>query len=165
MTLVEFSHELKVNVSPKRMFKALIIDAHHLLPNIIPHIFKSIDILEGEGGTAGCVRKTSFPDGAPFPHLMDKFEVVDKENLLVKVVVMEGPIFGEKLEALESEKRFMDSGDGGCIIKWKTKQHLKPGHTHVSVEEIKNLKQLSVSFLSATEAYLVAHPDVCEQKN
>lgn len=95
--------------------------------------------------------------GAP---LTDKFEVVDTENLLVKVSVIEGPMFGENLESLESEKRFLDSGDGGCIIKWKTQQHLKPGHT-VSDEEIKSLIELSVSFLTATEAYLVAHPDVC----
>lgn len=98
--------------------------------------------------------------GAPISHLTDKFEVVDGENLVVKVVVIEGPMFGEKLESLESEKRFLDSGDGGCIIEWKTRHHLKPGHTHVSEEEIKSLKELSVSFLTATEAYLVAHPDV-----
>ncbi|XP_073132470.1 major pollen allergen Bet v 1-G-like [Henckelia pumila] len=161
MTVVEFSEELKVSITPKRMFKAMVTEAHNLLPKIVPHIFKSIDILEGEGGTSGCVRRTSFPEGAPLPYLTDKFEVVDTENLVVKVVVMEGPIFGEKLEALQSEKRFVDSGDGGCIIKWKTQQHLKPGHTHVSDEEIKSLKQLSVSFLTAAEAYLVAHPDVC----
>ncbi|KZV57055.1 pathogenesis-related protein STH-2 [Dorcoceras hygrometricum] len=69
-------------------------------------------------------------------------------------------MFGEKMEALESEKWFVDSGDGGCLIKWKTRHHLKPGHTHVPEEESKSLKELSVKFLAATEAYLVAHPHV-----
>ncbi|KZV57058.1 hypothetical protein F511_05932 [Dorcoceras hygrometricum] len=92
--------------------------------------------------------------------LIDKFEIVDTANLGVKVAVIEGPMFREKLDALESEKWFVDSGDGGCIIKWKTRHHLKPGHTHVPQEESKSLNELSITFLTATETYLVAHPHV-----
>ncbi|XP_073147924.1 major pollen allergen Car b 1-like [Henckelia pumila] len=159
MTIVEFSEELKVlNVTPKRMFKAMVIDGHNLLPKIIPHMFKSIDVVQGEGGTSGCVRRISFPDGS---QLTDKFKDVDTEKLMLKVDVFDWPMFGEKLETIQTEKMFQESGDGGSIIKWKTQLQLKPGYTHVSDEEINSLKQLSISFITETQAYLVAHLDVC----
>ncbi|XP_073272507.1 major allergen Pru av 1-like [Primulina huaijiensis] len=161
MTVVEYADEIKVQVSPKRMFKALITDAHHSLPKIIPHIFKSIDILEGEGGTAGCIRKISFSDVIPFTHLKDKMAVVDTEKLQAKINLFEGPMLGEKMESIFSEKWFVDSGNDGCIIKWKHHLHLKPGHTHVSEEEFNGVTEFSTTFLTAAEAYLVAHPDVC----
>ncbi|KZV30810.1 major allergen Pru ar 1-like [Dorcoceras hygrometricum] len=161
MTIIEFVEERKFQVAPKRMFKALVTDAHHILPKIIPHIFKSIDVLEGEPGAAGCVRQINFPDGAPISHMKDKLEVVDTENLVVKYVLFESPALGEKMDSLHSEQRFVDSGDGGCIIKWKNQHHLKPGHTHISEEEFKDGKEHGQSFFTATEAYLIAHPDVC----
>ncbi|XP_075512168.1 major pollen allergen Bet v 1-G-like [Primulina tabacum] len=161
MTIVEFSDEIKVRVTPKRMFKALVTDSHNILPKIIPHIFKSIDILEGEGGVTGCVRQINFPDGAPFSHMKDKLEAVDTENLVVKIVLFEGPGLGEKMEKFHSEQKFVDSGDGGCIIKLKNHHHLKAGHTSISEEEFKAAKEHGLTFFTATEAYLVAHPDVC----
>ncbi|XP_075508113.1 major strawberry allergen Fra a 1-3-like [Primulina tabacum] len=161
MTTIEFSKEIKVQVTPKRMFKAFVTDAHNILPKIIPHIVKSIDILEGEGGVTGCVRQINFPHGAPFSHMKDKLELVDAENLVVKFVLFEGPGLGEKMESLHSEQRFLDSGDGGCIIKWKNHHHLKAGHTHISEEEFKAAREHGITFFTATEAYLIAHPDVC----
>ncbi|KZV33774.1 major allergen Pru ar 1-like [Dorcoceras hygrometricum] len=158
---VEYTDEQEFKVSPKRLFKAMVIDSHHLLPKIIPHVFKRIDVVEGEGGTAGCIRILRFVDGAPFTHLKDTFEVIDTENLMVKVVILEGPMLGEKIESLHSNKWFLDSGDGGCILKWKTKLHLKPGHTNVSEEELKAIREQSVAFLKATDEYLLAHPEVC----
>ncbi|XP_073135388.1 major pollen allergen Bet v 1-D/H-like [Henckelia pumila] len=161
MAVVEYPVEIKVQITPKRMFKAIVTDGHHLLPKIIPHIFKSIDVLEGEGGTTGCVRQINFPDGAPFSHMKDKLEYVDAENLVVKIVLFEGPGLGDKVESVHSEHRFVESGDGGCIIKLKNQHHLKAGHSHISEEEFKDAKEHGIKFFTATEAYLVAHPDVC----
>ncbi|KZV22941.1 major allergen Pru ar 1-like [Dorcoceras hygrometricum] len=161
MTVVEVSNELKVKISPERMFKAVITNAHNVLPKMLPHIFKSIEVLEGEGGTVGCVRKLSFTDVIPFSHLKDKFDAVDTKHLEAKIDLFEGPMLGEKLESMYSEKRFVDSGDGGCIIKWKHHLHLKPGHTHVTEEEFKGQNEFSTTFLTAVEAYLLAHPEVC----
>ncbi|KZV52234.1 pathogenesis-related protein STH-21-like [Dorcoceras hygrometricum] len=160
MAVVEYSDEIKLNVSPKRLFKALVIDAHNFLPKAVPHIFKSVHVLEGEGGVAGCVRQINFPDGAPFSHMKDKLEAVDTENLTVKLVLSEGPGLGEKMESLHAEQKFVDSGDGGCIIKMKNHHHLKAGHTHIAEEEFKAAKEHGITFFTATEAYLIAHPDV-----
>ncbi|XP_073148630.1 major pollen allergen Bet v 1-A-like [Henckelia pumila] len=159
--VVECVDELKMKVAPMRLFKALITDAHHVLPKIIPHIFKSVQILEGEGGTTGCIREISFADVIPFSHLKDNLTVVDTENLVVKINLFEGAMLGEKMESIFSEKQFMASGDGGSILKWKHHLNLKPGHTHVSEEEINGLNEFSMTFLTAAEAYLVTHPDVC----
>ncbi|XP_073148446.1 pathogenesis-related protein STH-2-like [Henckelia pumila] len=162
--VVECVDELKVKVAPKRFFKALITDAQHVLPEIVPHIFKTIEILEQgrDGGATGCIRRISFTDAIPFSHLKDKLEVVDTENLVVKINLFEGPMLGDNMDSIYSEKRFVASDDdGGCILKWKHHLNLKPGHTHVSQEQIHGLNQFSMAFLTSAEAYLVAHPDVC----
>ncbi|CAA3031159.1 pathogenesis-related STH-2-like [Olea europaea subsp. europaea] len=60
MGISNYFHELKTNVSHKRLFKALITDNHDVLPKVSPSI-KSIETIEGDGG-AGSVKKTNFSE-------------------------------------------------------------------------------------------------------
>lgn len=49
-------------ISPARLFKASIVDSHNLIPKLMPQAIKSIDILQGNGGT-GTIKQINFPQG------------------------------------------------------------------------------------------------------
>lgn len=54
--------ELKSSIPPNRVFKALFLDSNNLMPKILPHIFKSIEFIEGNGGD-GSIKLISFHHG------------------------------------------------------------------------------------------------------
>lgn len=61
MGVIRFEKEAPAAVAPSRMFKAF-VDSHNLLPKIVPQAFKSIDILQGDGGV-GTVKLLKFAGG------------------------------------------------------------------------------------------------------
>ena len=61
MGVIRFEKEAPAAVAPSRMFKAF-VDSHNLLPKIAPQAFKSIDILQGDGGV-GTIKLWNFADG------------------------------------------------------------------------------------------------------
>lgn len=61
MGAVHFEREYPAAVAASRMFKAF-VDSRNLLPKLAPHAFKSIEILQGDGGV-GTVTQWTFPDG------------------------------------------------------------------------------------------------------
>ena len=56
-----FTQEITTPIAPARMFKALIVDSHNLVPKLMPSI-KSIEFVEGDGGV-GSIKQTNFPEG------------------------------------------------------------------------------------------------------
>jgi hypothetical protein len=44
------------------MFKALILDSHNLIPNLVPQSIKSIELVQGDGGV-GSIKQTNFSKG------------------------------------------------------------------------------------------------------
>ena len=57
-----FTDESSSPLPPARAFKALILHGDNLIPKIMPQAFKSIKILEGNGG-AGTIKKINFAAG------------------------------------------------------------------------------------------------------
>jgi len=49
-------------ISPSRLFKALVVDAHNLIPKLLPNSVKSIEIIQGDGG-AGSIKQFNFVEG------------------------------------------------------------------------------------------------------
>lgn len=45
-----------------KLFKALVVDAHNLIPKIAPQIIQDYQILQGDGGV-GTIRKITFAPG------------------------------------------------------------------------------------------------------
>jgi len=62
MGVITYSQEFKSTIAPSRMFKALIVDSHIIIPKIVPEGIKSVEFIEGDGG-AGSIKKTNFADG------------------------------------------------------------------------------------------------------
>lgn len=54
--------EFQSPVSPARLFKALAIDAHNLIPKLLPQAVKSIEFIQGDGG-AGSIFQVNFIEG------------------------------------------------------------------------------------------------------
>lgn len=65
MGVTSYTHEFKTPVAPAKMFKALILDSHNLIPKIAPRGIKNIVFIEGEGGI-GSIKQTNFADGRYF---------------------------------------------------------------------------------------------------
>ena len=50
-------------VAPGRLFQALAIDNHNFMPKATPDYVKSVEFVEGDSTTVGCIKKMNFPDG------------------------------------------------------------------------------------------------------
>ena len=56
------TQEFTTSAPPSKMFKALILDSHNLIPKLMPQSIKSIEFVEGDGGV-GSIKQTNFPQG------------------------------------------------------------------------------------------------------
>lgn len=68
--ITHFSQDFTCAVAPARMFKALILDSHNLIPKLVPQGIKSIEIVQGGGGP-GTIKQTTFAEGSTkqiYPH-------------------------------------------------------------------------------------------------
>ncbi|PKI40697.1 hypothetical protein CRG98_038952 [Punica granatum] len=50
MGITCFTQEFTTTVAASRMFRALIIDSHNLIPKLVPQGIKSIEFIKGNGG-------------------------------------------------------------------------------------------------------------------
>ena len=62
MAVLTLTDEFTSPVVPKRVFKALILDADNLMPKLMPQAIKSVETLEGNGGP-GTIKKITFAEG------------------------------------------------------------------------------------------------------
>ncbi|GAB2289641.1 hypothetical protein Dimus_023947 [Dionaea muscipula] len=58
-----FTQEVESPVAPARLFKALVLDSHTLLPDLIPNSFDSVEIEEGDSIDIGSIKKFHFAEG------------------------------------------------------------------------------------------------------
>ncbi|KAK3418037.1 hypothetical protein EUGRSUZ_H04018 [Eucalyptus grandis] len=59
MGIINYSREITSVIAPSRMFKALVLESHNILPMIVPEGIKSVEFIEGEGGV-GSIKKTNY---------------------------------------------------------------------------------------------------------
>lgn len=62
MGIFTFTDEHTSPIPPARLFKALVLDSHNLIPKLTPEAIKSIEIIQGDGG-AGSIRQINFTEG------------------------------------------------------------------------------------------------------
>ncbi|KAL2469620.1 major allergen Pru ar 1-like [Abeliophyllum distichum] len=158
MGVFSFVHELKTNVSPKRLFKALITHNHEVLPKVSPTI-KSVETVQGDGGV-GSIKKTVFSDDSPIKILKNRVDFIDTENCVSKFTLIEGDALDDKVEKICYELKFEDSKDGGCVLKIKSDYHTKGGAV-LKEEDVKAGQDHAIELYKACADYLVANPRVC----
>ncbi|KAA8543146.1 hypothetical protein F0562_021359 [Nyssa sinensis] len=153
-----FTQEFSTPVAPAKMFKALIVDSHNLIPKLVPQSIKSIEFIEGDGG-AGSIKQTNFPEDGHFKYLKHKIDVLDAEKLVCKYTLIEGDVLSDKLESIVYEVKFEASGNGGSICKMTSEYHTK-GDVELKEEHIKEGKDKAMGMYKIVEDYLVSNPDV-----
>ncbi|KAL7124174.1 hypothetical protein ABFS83_14G030200 [Erythranthe nasuta] len=156
MGITKLSQEIKVQISPKRFFKAMVTESETNLPKVIPKAIKSVEILHGDGG-AGTIRKTTFADGSAATY---KIHALETENYECKFSMIEGSTLGDKLESIHFDQKIVDTKDGGCIVKLETEYHTK-GDVQLSDDEIKVAKEQNIGYYSLAEETLLANPSIC----
>ena len=62
MGVLTYTDEYTSLIPPARLFKALVLDSHNLIPKIMPQAVKSIEIIKGDG-KAGSIKQINFAEG------------------------------------------------------------------------------------------------------
>ncbi|KAG6664227.1 hypothetical protein CIPAW_02G078400 [Carya illinoinensis] len=130
MDVITYTDEYTSPITPARLFKALILDAHNLIPKLIPQAIKSIEFTQGDGG-AGSIRQITFA---------------------------EGDALAEKLEFITHEVQYEPTPDGGSKNKMTKKYHTK-GDIVIKEEDIKAGKEKTLGMYKVAEPYLLQNPD------
>ncbi|KAF8012144.1 hypothetical protein BT93_I0317 [Corymbia citriodora subsp. variegata] len=158
MGVVTYSQEFKSAVAPLRMFKALVLDSHNIIPKIVPGGIKSVEFIEGDGGV-GSIKQTNFGESAHIKYTKHKIDALDVENFYCKYTLIESDIKFDKIDLIAYEVKFT-SADGGCVCKMSSEYHVKEG-AELKEDDIKQGKDRAMGLFKTVEEYLLANPNVC----
>ncbi|KAF8017497.1 hypothetical protein BT93_H2618 [Corymbia citriodora subsp. variegata] len=157
MGVFTFNDEFTSPIPAARLFKALIVDSHNLIPKLMPQAIKSIDIVQGDGG-AGSVRQINFGEGSQFSSMKNRIDELNEETFTYKYALIEGGPLMEKFESIAYEIKFEPTPDGGSKNKMTSTYYTK-GDFEIKEEEVKAGKERSLGMYKAVEAYLIQNPD------
>ncbi|XP_008223331.1 PREDICTED: major allergen Pru ar 1-like [Prunus mume] len=158
MGVITCTDEYTSPISPARLFKALVLDAHNLVPNLMPQAVKSIDTLQGDG-RAGSIKQINFAEGSQLKSVTNRVDQVDEENFVYGYTLIEGDaLVMEKLEYVSYEVKFEAAEDGGSKNKMVSKYHTK-GDFVLQEEDIKAGREKALGMYKVVEAYLLLNPD------
>ncbi|GAB4829971.1 hypothetical protein Ancab_019616 [Ancistrocladus abbreviatus] len=156
MGVKTYSLEIESPVAAGRLFKALCLDNHNVLPKLMPESFKSIEFVEGTSVAVGCVRQFNFPDGFQYKYAKHRIDELDVANFYCKYTTTEGDVLDGKYECVVNESKFYPKGSG-CICKMTTHVHPLPG-TEFNEEGPKMGQEKMKKMFKTVEEYLIANP-------
>ncbi|XP_062019944.1 major allergen Pru ar 1-like [Rosa rugosa] len=160
MGVINLSQEFTSPVDAARLFKALIIDSHNLIPRLMPQAIKSIEIIQGDGG-AGTIKQINFAEGTRFKYMKNRIDTLDVENLMCKYTLIEGDVLEDKIKSIAYEVRFVPSANGGCVCKMMS-EYQAVGDFEINEEEIRGGKERAMGMYKVVEAYLFESPGAYE---
>ncbi|KAE8700241.1 Major allergen Pru av 1 [Hibiscus syriacus] len=138
MGVTSYSDEYSSTIPPARLFKALIVDSHNLIPKLMPLDIKNIKIT-GDGG-AGSIRQINFAEGSKVKYIKNRVDELDEKNFSFKYSLIEGDGLMEKLEKITYEVKFESTADGGSKNKMTSTYYTK-GELEISEGEVKAGKE------------------------
>ncbi|GJW63467.1 root allergen protein-like protein [Tanacetum coccineum] len=156
MSVIKSEVEVSSSLPADKLFK-LFLDFDTLAPKVEPQTFKSIDLIEGDGGV-GSIKSTTYGDAVPFTSAKYKIDAIDARNFSATYTVFEGDaLMG--LDSATHHFKLVPSADGGAVFKdsvvFKGKGDAKP-----TEETLNQFKELFKNTFKAQEAYAIAHPEV-----
>ncbi|KAK8928415.1 hypothetical protein KSP39_PZI017373 [Platanthera zijinensis] len=156
-----FSDETLYAVNVDRAWNAFVIDAHNLLPKILPDIISQAVIVEGDGGI-GTVYNIDFTQAvSEFRFVKHKVVGLDSDCYKIEDAVVDGGYIGSRLKSYifvqKFEEKFEEEGEGSTVVKL-TVEYETLDEKPLSVEEQKELIEQVNVFRKAIEGYLQAHP-------
>lgn len=157
MVAGSFTREDVSTVSIDRLWKAGILDAHNLMPKLLPDFISKVEILEGDGGI-GTVKKFHFSEAVKeFRFIVDKTEVLDNENHIIKQTIIEGGLISLRLKSYSFEMKF-EVGSNGETLEKITVEYDTLDDTPLSVEEEEQISTSLSLMTKAIEGHLIANP-------
>ncbi|KAK8959386.1 MLP-like protein 423 [Platanthera guangdongensis] len=142
--------EVEVN-SPADQFWEAIRDSTNLFPKIFSQQYKSIEIIEGDGKSAGSIRLISYAEGIPFVKFAkEKIEVVDLEKKLVTYSVIDGEILSY-YKSFSPTLAVASKGDGGSVVTWSVEYE----KLNEDVPEADIIKELALQTIKELDSYLL----------
>ncbi|XP_024996973.1 major allergen Pru ar 1-like [Cynara cardunculus var. scolymus] len=158
MGVTTFSDDFATPILARRLFKALILDAHNLFPKITPLGIKSIDTIQGDGGP-GSISQINFVQDGETKYVKHIIDVLDKENMVYAYTLIEGgEVSIEKIESISYEMKFESVANGGCIGKKTSTYHMKEGF-EIKEEEFKEHNEKAFGIFKGIEAFLLENPN------
>ncbi|XP_044497875.1 major allergen Pru ar 1-like [Mangifera indica] len=157
MGVFTYTDEYISSIPPARLFKALIVDSHNLIPKLMPLAVKSIEITEGDGG-AGSIRQINFAEGSKVKCIKNRIDELDPENCSYKYSLIEGDGLMDKLDKITYDVKFEPTPDGGSKNKMSSTYYTK-GDIVLTEDEIKEGKEKALGMYKIVEAYLLQNPD------
>ncbi|XP_039156107.1 major strawberry allergen Fra a 1.08-like [Eucalyptus grandis] len=151
MAITSYTQEFTASIAPSKMFKALKIDSHNLIPKITPQYIKSIESVKGDGGVIS-IKQTNFAERGHLKYLKHRFDSLDTSNFLCKYTLIEGDAIFDKIESviyeIIYEVKFEASSNGGCVYKMTSEYHTKAG-VELKEEHVKQGKVKAVGFVTS----------------
>ncbi|KAL3506028.1 hypothetical protein ACH5RR_031410 [Cinchona calisaya] len=138
-----------------RLFKASVLDSHNSFPKLLPQAFKSIEILQGNGG-AGSIKQINL--GKTLSYLKYHIDELDEETYTYNYTLIEGDALSDKLEKITYEVNFEPTSNGGTISKMTGKYYPK-GDYVINEAEVKVGKEKASAIYKAVEAFLLQNPE------
>ncbi|KAF8399302.1 hypothetical protein HHK36_015167 [Tetracentron sinense] len=147
--------KLEVDIEVKSSadkFWGSIRDSTTLFPKVFPELYKSIDVLEGDGKCVGSVRLLKYPEGiSAVTESKERIDAVDDANMKVAYHV----IGGDLLKYYKHFKAFLHvtpKGDGS-FVKWscefeKASEEVPDPH-FIQEFAVSNFKDLDAYLLKA----------------
>lgn len=156
--VVTYSQEFTSAVAPSRMFKALVLDSHNIIPKIVPERVESIEFVKGNGGV-GSIKQTNFGKSACLKYMKHKIDALDVEKFCCKYTLIESDIEFDKIDIIVYKVKFT-SVNGGCVCKMNSEYHVKEG-AELKEDDIKKGKERAMALFKMVEEYLLSNPTVC----
>ncbi|KAK2987134.1 hypothetical protein RJ640_019694 [Escallonia rubra] len=145
-------------ISAAKVFKAFVLDSDKLIPKILPTAFKSVEIIEGDGGV-GSIKLITFGEAtSQLKSMKHRIDGLDKENFTYSYTIVEGEALLEGIESISYHVKIVPSADGGSVCKNRSIYHTK-GDFQITKVQIKTGKEKALGIFKAVEAYLQANPD------
>ncbi|PKI56720.1 pathogenesis-related protein STH-21-like [Punica granatum] len=160
MAVTTLHQTFKTQVTPARMFKALILDSHNLCPKLMFSSVKNIEFVEGDGDV-GSIKQINFTEASPMKYMKHRIDALDKERFMCKYTLIETDPFMDKLEYVTYEVKFEPYGLRGCLCRLTSEYKAKEG-TVIKEEDIEHGKDRAIGMYEVVEAYLMAHPHAYE---
>ncbi|KAL6983633.1 hypothetical protein U1Q18_017013 [Sarracenia purpurea var. burkii] len=137
--------------SPADKLWLSIQDSITVFPKALPHLYKSIQVVEGDGKSVGSVRLVTYADGSPVVTVAkEKIETVEEEKKTLSYSVVDGDLL--KYYKTFKATLVVTPKGGGSLVKWASE-------FEKASEEIPNpdaIKDFAVKIFQDLDVYLKA---------
>ncbi|KAL5552946.1 hypothetical protein UlMin_040347 [Ulmus minor] len=108
--------EVDVKSHPDKVWDAL-KNFIFIYPKALPHDYKSVEVLEGDGIAVGSVRLITYGDGSPIVKVSkEKIEHIDAQNKTFTYNVIDGDLL-KYYKSFKAHVTVVPKGDG-TLVKW-----------------------------------------------